>query len=251
MEQEQTEQRQSRELIHAEQSTGTPRPRLSGNVSPTTANALREVSKKKDVLRQRREDLDRRRDAIKRLREEVAAAQRETVEMRLATEELMARLGGTPPSAALTQSLAELRRKLADQHRHAFAELAERRSELAALAAKLGEERQKLTRQRGELQDWLNGREAELAEQAAALVAREQQLSLEEAAGQRRKLEHNEERRAISAKFANCSPSCGNATRTERPPGAGARLLKIGRQQPRHAIAQTHGQAMAVYLVQG
>jgi chromosome segregation ATPase len=156
----------------------------------------REVAKKKQVLRQRREDLDRRRDAIKRLREEVADAQRETLEMRLATEELWARMSGTTPTAVITQSLAELRRKLAVQHQRARAELVEQRNELTGLATRLGEEREKLIRQRCEMQDWFNNRSSELAEQTAALVAREQQLDQQDTAMQRTKYEHNEERRA-------------------------------------------------------
>ena len=91
--------------------------------------------------------------------------------MRLATEELWARLCGTMAPAALTQSLAQIRLQLADEQRLARQELAEQKAEVQALSARLAEQHDKLAQEREELQNWAVQRQKELAQQAALLVA--------------------------------------------------------------------------------
>ena len=78
--------------------------------------------------------------------------------------------------AALTQSLAQLRVKLADQQRLAHQELAEQRAELEQLGRRLGEQHESLGKQKRELQEWVKRREEEIEEQAMRLVKREQSL---------------------------------------------------------------------------
>ncbi len=143
----------------------------------------------------RRDELDAHRTAIEQLRGEVSATQRETLELRLATEEIWARLCGTMAPAALTQSLGQLRLKLSDQNRLALAEIQEKRAEMQLFAATLSEQHDKLVAQRQQLQQWLTRRTAEIEQQAAVLVAREQQLDRQESDTQRLLAEHQEERR--------------------------------------------------------
>ncbi len=135
-----------------------------------------ELDKERQKLKRRRDDLDARRAALKQLRSDVTRTQRETLEMRLATEELWTRLCGTMAPAALTQSLAQLRVKLADQQRLAHQELAEQRAELEQLGRRLGEQHESLGKQKRELQEWVKRREEEIEEQAMRLVKREQSL---------------------------------------------------------------------------
>lgn len=156
----------------------------------------REVEKKKQALAHRRSDLDARRAAIKQLRDEVGHTQRETLELRLATEELWARLCGSMAPAALTQSLGQLRLKMAEQNRLAQGDLAEQRRELQGLAGKLTEQHNKLGGRRKELQQWHSQRMTEIEEQAATLAAREQELSRQQGEMQRLKRRHEEERRS-------------------------------------------------------
>ena len=86
--------------------------------------------KKKDKLDQRADQLERRRADLDDLRCEVTQLHKDTLEMRLATEELWVRLSGRMPPSAMTCALAELRGKLSDHYRLASAHLAQQRSDL-------------------------------------------------------------------------------------------------------------------------
>ncbi len=156
----------------------------------------RDVEKKKQILRRRRDDLESRRDSIKQLRGEVTRTQQETLEMRLATEELWVRLCGTMAPAALTQSLGQLRLKLADQNRLAQSEIAEQRAEQKRLSVQLAEQHKKLLAHRKELQTWATRRTAEVEQQAALLVVREQELDQQESEMRLAARRHNDERRS-------------------------------------------------------
>ena len=101
---------------------------------------------------------------------------RESLEMRLATEEIWAQLAGRMAPADLTQSLARIRSRLAEQYRLTGVELNTQREELQDLAARVTEQHKKLAQQRGELQIWLDSRQADIEEQATRLVAQEQHL---------------------------------------------------------------------------
>ena len=142
---------------------------------------LADLDQQKLAFRRRSDELDSRQAAIRQMQGEVARVQRETLEMRLATEELWARLCGTMAPAALTRSLGQIRLQLADQNRLAHQDLAQQKSDLQALAARLDEQHEKLARQRGEVQAWAERRQTEIEAQAAVLVSREQDLDRQEA----------------------------------------------------------------------
>jgi len=156
----------------------------------------REVQRKRETLNHRRDELASQRQTLKQLRDEALRAQRESLELRLAGEELWSRLCGVMAPAAVAQSLGELRDQLADQQRLAEAELAEQRSEQQSLAARLAEQQEKLVRKRAEFQSWMARRVGELDERAQALAAREQRLATTDQDHRRLIFEHNEERRA-------------------------------------------------------
>ena len=101
---------------------------------------------------------------------------RETLEIRLATEELWAQLSGAAPPAALTQSLGRIRAKLAEQYRQAQAETAEQKKELEAIRGELVAEHEKLVEQKRQFERWAAGCQEDCQQQASRLVAREQQL---------------------------------------------------------------------------
>jgi septal ring factor EnvC (AmiA/AmiB activator) len=102
---------------------------------------------------------------------------RETLEIRLATEELWAQLSGAAPPAALTRSLGRIRTQLADQYRLANAELLEQKKELAAIRDQLAAQYEKLVGQKQQFERWADGRREETEQQASRLIAREQELS--------------------------------------------------------------------------
>ncbi len=132
-------------------------------------------------LKRQEQELAARHAALERMRADVGKAQQEALEVRLATEELWARLCGTMAPAALAQSLTQTRLKLAEELRLQKSELAAQRDEIKTLAARVGETYQKLAAEREETQAWTNARRREIEQQAALLAKREEQLHHERA----------------------------------------------------------------------
>jgi hypothetical protein len=141
---------------------------------------LAELAEQRRMLARRTEQIDQRRAALDDLREELARMHRATLEMRLATEELWVQMAGEAPPAALTQSLGQIRARLADDHRRAEAELTRRKRELDAVRLELGQGHEVLAAEKGRVDQWARRRAQEIQEQAARLVAREQELDRQE-----------------------------------------------------------------------
>jgi chromosome segregation ATPase len=133
------------------------------------------------LLDDRKARLDEREVELERFRAELRQAQRETLEMRLATEELWARLSAGVPAAALSRSLAEIRGRLADHFRLAAREVQERLEELRAARRELAAEHNRLASERHAIQEWVDRRQAELDDLAAVLALRERELADREA----------------------------------------------------------------------
>ena len=121
-------------------------------------------------------ELDRRAESLRRMQTEVENAQREVLEMRLATEETWAQLTGVLAPAALTKSVAKVRAQLADQYGHTIRQIAEERGALRDAAATVDAEFQRLEKQRLELAEWSNRRHEEFGDAADRLEGREREL---------------------------------------------------------------------------
>lgn len=141
--------------------------------------AKKEIELRSQAVEKRAEHVDKCQASLRQLREELGRMHRETLEIRLATEELWVQLAGAAPPAALTRSLGRIRTKLAEQYAQANAELAERKRELETIRARLEEQFRKLLEQRRRFDGWAAGRRQECESQASRLIAREQQLQLE------------------------------------------------------------------------
>jgi hypothetical protein len=128
------------------------------------------------ALQHRSEKLERRQFSLNQLHADVLRMYREATELRLCTEELWGQLSQNVSPAALTQRLAELRRKLVDQFQLATQSLLEQKNELQLLVDRLAEHRGTIQQQRQEVQVWLRSQQTEIERQAARLVAREQEL---------------------------------------------------------------------------
>lgn len=135
-----------------------------------------DAAEKQKLLERQNEQLDFRRAAVKQEQNDLAEAQRETLEMRLVVEELWTQLSGVVPPAALTENVARLRNRLAEQYRMQQHELAAQRAELITLRNDLAAESDKLRLQTAELQRWAEARHEEIERQASYLTAREQEL---------------------------------------------------------------------------
>jgi hypothetical protein len=142
---------------------------------------LADLRTNRKALERRSEQVDRSRAALVQLRSELGRMHRETLEIRLATEELWAQLSGTAPPAALTSSLGKVRAKVQEHYRFANSEISQQKEELCAIRKELAEQQRQLVTQKRELETWASRREKTIREAAQRLVAREQELESRQA----------------------------------------------------------------------
>jgi chromosome segregation ATPase len=154
------------------------------------------------------QELEGRRAELERLRMEVREAQRETLEMRLATEELWSQLTLAAPPSSLARSLGRLRQRLADHYRLANAELSEQRQEMESLRTRLNEHHERLAQREHELQDWFERRQADLQQQSESLAAREEDVERREAEVRQLHETWQEERAALQREIRGLLQSC-------------------------------------------
>jgi hypothetical protein len=149
---------------------------LREQIAAERSQAMAEVEEKRQSVQQRAQQVDQRWAALEQLRSELGRIHRETLEIRLATEELWAQLSGAAPPAALTQSLGRIRAKLAQQYSQASADAAEQKQALESIRVQLSAERDKLVEQKRQFERWAAACREDCQQQVARLVAREQQL---------------------------------------------------------------------------
>ncbi|MDZ7617590.1 MAG: hypothetical protein U1E05_11330, partial [Patescibacteria group bacterium] len=138
--------------------------------------AMAEVQKQREAVRHRAEQVDRSCEALEQLRAELGRMHRETLEIRLATEELWVQLSGAATPTALTNSLSGIRSKLADHYRFANAELQEQKQELESIRRQLVEQYEKVTRQKQNYDRWAQQHQKDVEADASRLAAREAEL---------------------------------------------------------------------------
>jgi hypothetical protein len=140
-----------------------------------------EIEKQRLEVHQRSEQADQVHAALEQLRAELARMHRETLEIRLATEELWAELSGSAPPAALTRSLGQIRSRLAEHYRMANLELHQKKEEFEQLRNQLSEQYERLVRQKRNFDAWAAECRVEVEEQATRLLARGEDLDRREA----------------------------------------------------------------------
>jgi golgin subfamily B member 1 len=138
--------------------------------------AAADVEQQRQAVQRRADHVDRCGAALGQLRGELARMQRETLEIRLATEELWVQLSGVAPPARLVQSLGRIRSKLAEQYAQANAELAEQKRDLEAIRDQLLKQHENLVREKRRFDQWASGQQMDCQEQASRLAARERQI---------------------------------------------------------------------------
>jgi hypothetical protein len=137
---------------------------------------LADLEKKRATLQRRGAEIDRCRAGLLDLRAELQRMHRETLETRLATEELWLKLSGGTAPAALTRSMSRIRNRLADHYQQANSELAKRKEELENLRDQLVEQFRNLAQQKRELQRGVVERQQDAQCQGSEITAREQAL---------------------------------------------------------------------------
>jgi len=140
-----------------------------------------DLEQKRQAVQRRSEHVDQARAALEQLREELTRTHRETLEIRVATEELWVQLSGAAPAATLTRSLSRVRTQLMEEYRRVTQQNDEQRQELVAIRSELAEEHERFVRQKAQFEAWLQQRQAESAATTERLVARERQLNRREA----------------------------------------------------------------------
>jgi chromosome segregation ATPase len=145
------------------------------------AQLAADIEAKRREVQQRSEQADHAHAALEQFRGELGRIHRETLEIRLATEELWAELSGSAPPAALTRSLGRIRSRLAEHYRAANQEQDEKKGELERLRGQLSELYEKLVRKKRRFDAWTAECRAEVEQQAARLLARGEELDRREA----------------------------------------------------------------------
>ena len=160
------------------------------------ARATLDVEQQLRSIKARADQIERRSAAVDQLRGEVLRTQREALELRLATDEVWAQMIGVAPPAALSQSLAQIRGKLAEQYRLERSEIAGEKKELQMLAERVDRERERVQQQKQELDRWAANRQADIEGQAARMAAREQQLDRRQAEWDKLRVDQLNDRQA-------------------------------------------------------
>jgi hypothetical protein len=135
-----------------------------------------EISQRSTRINSREAALDQQQSALDQLRGEITAAHRQSIEMRLMAEQLWSQVQGRMPPVEITQSIAQLRLKLAEQYKLEQQTLDEQKRELLELAEKVTDQSAALRQHRQELQNWFTARDEEIERHAKSLVVREQEL---------------------------------------------------------------------------
>lgn len=135
-----------------------------------------EIEGKKSKLLAREKTLDQQLTSVEQTRQEILRVHRESLEMRLVSEELWAQVAGRVPPAEVSQSIAKLRNRLTNQYKVENQQLTSKKQQLIDLSERLNQQHDALLRQRRELQAWAAARQLEIEQQAERLVKREVEL---------------------------------------------------------------------------
>jgi chromosome segregation ATPase len=129
-----------------------------------------ELAARREALEVASQQMELRRAAVDQMRAELTIAQREMLEDRLATEELLAQLAGAVPPAELSRQITRTKTRLADFNRLQAEHIADERRRLEALAMEITRQHDSLATQKRELEQWLRRRQTD-ADTAAARLA--------------------------------------------------------------------------------
>ena len=161
--------------------TDEPAATLREQVAQEYRQAMAGLEQQREQLRRRAEHLHQCRLALRVTHDDLARLHQDTLEMRLAMEELWAQLSGAAPPAALIQSLGEIRAKLADQSQAAQAALSEEQKEIERLRGELAAQYEKLAEQKAQFETWAAARTEQCRAETSRLLAREEELNRREA----------------------------------------------------------------------
>jgi len=144
----------------------------------TSAEA--ELTDRRTRLEARQEWIERQKGGLEQVRDEALRLHRQSLEMRLLAEQLWSQITGNLTPAEVTQAIAQLRIKLAEQYRVEEEQLVQRRDELVAISERIAGQHREVEQLKSGVRDWAAARQEEIERQAAALVERELALDAEQ-----------------------------------------------------------------------
>ncbi len=143
--------------------------------------ALRRIEEERTDLVQQNKRMEQMRLAMDRSREELGRMHRETLEIRLATEELWLRLSGDSASEDLKESICRIRARLAEQYHDAVSRLEAQKTELKETREQMLQQHEKTLARREELEHWLAKNEDALSTRERLMKERELELDQRQA----------------------------------------------------------------------
>lgn len=149
----------------------------------------------------RQEWIERQKGGLEQVRSEAIRLHRESLEMRLIAEQLWAQISGSLSPAEITQTVAQLRLKLAEQYRLDEQQLRQRKEDLLQVCEQITAQHHELEQLRAGLRDWANTRQVEIERQAATLVERELGLDALKDSFRRAEREWQAERRSYEQRI--------------------------------------------------
>lgn len=170
------------------------------------------------ALVERAQQLDARGESLEQLQRDLAAGQRETLELRVAVQELWLQLSGRMAPASMMQAIAESRAKLAANYRSVGGEFEAAEKRLRHAAEQLAKQVSDAKEQRRQFQTWADERQAAIERQAARLVAREQELDAQDQSFREQERAWHEQKQAFRREIRRL---LGELRECERAEGVG------------------------------
>ena len=153
--------------------------------SPQAAVDCCESDDLQTALATRKQHLDDREVRLQAFHDQVTELHRESLELRVATEQLWNEMRGNMPDEALARTLSEYRNRLADHYKMAIDELSRRRDLLHQQQHDAQRQERQLRSERLDIQLWVDRQRNELEAKSAELAARELEFDRREADLQR------------------------------------------------------------------
>jgi chromosome segregation ATPase len=153
----------------------------------------------------RQDWIERQKGGLEQVRDEALRLHRQSLEMRLLAEQLWTQISGALTPAEVTQAIAQLRLKLAEQYRLEEQQLVVRREELLKVGEAVAAQHTELEQLRAGLREWVTARQEEIERQAAALVERELSLDAQQDAHRQTEREWQAARRVYEQQIRDLS----------------------------------------------
>jgi hypothetical protein len=168
-------------------------------------SAEEELADRRMRLEARQQWIERQKAGLEQVRDEALRLHRQSLEMRLLAEQVWSQITASLAPAEVTQAIAELRLKLAEQYKVEEQLLVQRRTELMELSEKLEQQHREVSQIRDGVRQWGHARQAEIERQAAALVQRELALDAQQEEFRTREQHWNDERRRYEQQIREMS----------------------------------------------